>query len=114
MIISITGGLLLVFIIGSILSSPIVNAGKYQKLLTITDRNYTDDIKEISYKDIPILDKESAILLGSRKMGSIAEYVSQFEVASNYTQINYQGMPVRVTPLKYGSTFKRYPCLYEN
>lgn len=106
MIISITGGLILVFIVGSILSSPIVNARKYQKLLTITDRNYTDDIKEISYKDIPILDKDSAILLGSRKMGSIAEYVSQFEVASNYTQINYQGMPVRVTPLKYGSFFK--------
>jgi len=103
---SITGILLIVFIIGSILSSPIVNAKKYQNLLTITDRNYTDDIKEISYKDIPILDKDSAILLGSRKMGSIAEYVSQFEVGSNYTQINYQGAPVRVTPLKYGSIVK--------
>lgn len=106
MLAGITGILVIFFIIGSILSSPIVNANKYQKLLTITERNYTDDIKEISYKDIPILDKDSAILLGSRKMGSIAEYVSQFEVALNYTQINYQGTPVRVTPLKYGSFFK--------
>lgn len=106
MIGSITGGMLIFFIIGSILSSPIVNANKYQKLLTITDRNFTDDIKEISYKDIPILDKDTAILLGSRKMGSITEYVSQFEVGTNYTQINYQGVPVRVTPLKYGSVFK--------
>ncbi len=103
---SAAGGVLIIFIIGSILSSPIVNAGKYQKLLTITDRNYTDDIKEISYKDIPILDKDSANLLGSRKMGSIAEYVSQFEVAPNYTQINYQGTPVRVTPLQYGGVIK--------
>ncbi len=102
----VTGGLIVVFIIGGILSSPVVNAKKYQKLLTITDRNFTDDIKEISYKEIPILDKDSATLLGSRKMGSIAEYVSQFEVDSNYTQINYQGLPVRVTPLKYGSVFK--------
>ena len=102
----ITGAMLLIFIIGSILSSPIVNANKYQKLLTINERDFTQDIKEISYKDIPILDKDSAYLLGSRKMGSIAEYVSQFEVSSNYTQINYQGVPVRVTPLRYGSLFK--------
>ncbi len=103
---SITGAMLVVFIIGSILSSPVVNAKKYQELLSITERNYTDDIKEISYKDIPILDKDTATLLGSRKMGSIAEYVSQFEVSTNYTQINYQGVPVRVTPLQYGSIFK--------
>ena len=101
-----TGAMLIVFIVGSVLSSPIVNARKYQRLLTITDRNFTEDIKEISYREIPILDKESAILLGSRKMGSIAEYVSQFEVSTNYSQINYQSVPVRVTPLRYGSAFK--------
>ncbi len=28
--------------------------------------------------------------------------VSQFEVAEEYTQINYKGRPVRVTPLRYG------------
>ena len=80
--------IIIIFIVGSILSSSIVNAKKYQKLLTITDRNYTDDIKENSYKDIPIIDKDSPILLGSSKMGSIAEFVFQFEVGSNYTQIN--------------------------
>lgn len=105
-VLSITGVILLVFIIGSILSSPIVNAGKYQRLLTISDRDFTEDIQEVSYKDIPILDKDSAILLGSRKMGSIIEYVSQFEVGGNYTQINYQGTPVRVSPLQYGSIIK--------
>jgi len=88
MIGTITGAMIIVFIIGSILSSSVVNAKKYQKLLTITDRNYTDDIKENSYKDIPIIDKDSPILLGSSKMGSIAEFVFQFEVGSNYTQIN--------------------------
>lgn len=105
-LISITGSLFVVFIIGSILSSPFINAKKYQQLLSITERNFTEDIKEISYKDIPILDKDSAILLGSRKMGSMLEYVSQFEVANNYTQVNYNGIPVRVTPLEYGSLFK--------
>ena len=103
---SITGIIIALFIIGSILSSPIINANKYQSLLTITERDFNEDIKEISYDEIPILDKDSASLLGSRKMGSMVEYVSQFEVAGNYTQINYQGKPVRVTPLKYGGTIK--------
>lgn len=105
-LISLTGLLVLIFIIGSILSSPLINAKKYQSILSINDRNFTDDIKEISYNEIPVLDKESATLLGSRKMGSMLEYVSQFEVANNYTQINYQGVPTRVTPLEYGSLFK--------
>jgi hypothetical protein len=96
----------IVYIAGSILSSPMVNAKRYQTMLSITDRDFTEDIKQISYQDIPILDADSAALLGSRKMGSIMEYVSQFEVSSPYTQINYQGNPIRVTPLKYGSIFK--------
>jgi len=102
----ITGISILVFIIGYILSSPIINAGKYQRLLSVEDGDFLRDIEEISYTEIPVLDKESAIRLGSRKMGSIVEYVSQFEVAENYTQINYKEKPVRVTPLKYGSFFK--------
>ncbi|HEX3077427.1 MAG TPA: CvpA family protein [Lachnospiraceae bacterium] len=97
---------IVIFVVGSILSSPIVNASKYQKLINISDRDFLDDIKEVSYNEIPILDKDSASLLGSRKMGSMVEYVSQFEVSNAYTQINYNNSPVRVTPLDYGSFFK--------
>lgn len=103
---SITGLVIVIFIIGYILSSPIVNASKYQNLLTIEESDFVNDIEQISYKEIPVLDKESAIRLGSRKMGSIVKYVSQFEVAENYTQINYNTKPMRVTPLEYGSFFK--------
>jgi hypothetical protein len=103
----ITIGLVLVFIVGSILSSQIVNAKKYQQLIDINlDRDFKEDIKQLSYDKIPILDKASASLLGSRKMGSMVNYISQFEVAENYTQINYQNTPVRVTPLEYASLFK--------
>lgn len=95
--------LLAAYVIGSILSSPIVNAKKYQQLLTLETRNFTDDIKEVDYRTIPLLDKDSAALLGDRKMGSLVEMVSQFEVADDYTQINVNGVPVRVTPLVYAS-----------
>ena len=32
--------------------------------------------------------------------------VSQFDVSADYTQINYQGRPVRVAALEYGDFFK--------
>lgn len=98
--------LVLIFLLGSLLSSPIVNAKKYRELIRIEERNFTDDVQEISYSEIPVLDKDSASLIGSRKMGSMVEYVSQFEVADNYNQINQNDTPVRVTPLEYASLFK--------
>lgn len=102
----ITLSLFVIYIIGSLLSSQVFNAKKYRELINLTQRNFTEDIEEISYNEIPILDKNSATLLGSRKMGSMVEYVSQFEVLGDYTQINYKGKPVRVTPLGYGSIYK--------
>ena len=53
-----------------------------------------------------MLDKDSAAKLGNRKLGELADMVSQFEVADNYTQINYKGRPVRVTTLQYGDIIK--------
>lgn len=105
-LLSVTGLFVLTFVLGGILSSPIVNAKKYRQLIQISERNFTEDIQQISYNEIPLLDRGSATLLGSRKMGSMVEYVSQFEVANDYSQINYGSRPVRVTPLEYGSFFK--------
>lgn len=98
--------LLIIYLIGYILSSPIVNAKKYQSLINIQNSDFKKDIKQISYDEIPILDKETAINLGSRKMGSMVDMVSQFEVNNLYTQINYNAKPTRVTPLDYGNIFK--------
>lgn len=104
-------GIVLLFLfavygIGCLLSSPFFNAAKYQRLLSIEERNFTDDIKEVDYQTIPLLDKDSAAILGNRKMGSMVDMVSQFEVADDYSQINYRGKPVRVTPLTYASPIK--------
>lgn len=100
------GALIIVLVVGAVLSSPIVNAGKYQKLLTVEDRDFTKDIQQIDTSKIPLLDKDSATLLGNRKMGSMADMVSQFEVSDDYTQINLQNTPVRVSPLNYASPIK--------
>ncbi|MGL5260498.1 MAG: CvpA family protein [Lachnospiraceae bacterium] len=96
----------IIYAVGSILSSPIINAKKYQQLLKVTEGNFTEDIAEVDYRTIPLLDKESASLLGDRKMGGLVNMVSQFEVANDYTQINLNDKPVRVTPLIYADTIK--------
>lgn len=95
-----------IFLIGNILSSPIVNAGKYKNLMQVEESDFTKDIEQVRYNTIPLLDKDSAALLGNRKMGSMVDMVSQFEVSGDYTQINYKGTPVRVTPLVYASGIK--------
>lgn len=96
----------IVYFGGTILSSPIVNASKYQKLLNVENGEFTTDIQEVDYKQIPLLDKASASLLGNRKMGSMIDMASQFEVDEIYSQINYNDKPVRVSPLKYASVIK--------
>jgi hypothetical protein len=97
---------IVVYVIGSVLSSPIVNAKKYQKLIEPETGNFTEDIEQISFDQIPLLDRDSATILGNRKMGSMVDMVSQFEVSDLYSQINYNGRPVRVTPLVYASPIK--------
>ena len=94
------------YVIGTLLSSPIINAKKYQQLLTVENGEFTKDIQELSFDQIPLLDKDSATLLGNRKMGSMVDMVSQFEVDEIYSQINYNDKPMRVSPLKYASPFK--------
>ncbi len=91
---------------GTLLSSPILRASAYSSLLNVENGDFSSDIKEVNYSQIPILDKDSAAILAERKMGSMIDMVSQYEVSGNYTQINYKGTPVRVTPLKYSSLFK--------
>ena len=105
-ILGLTGLVVIAYLVGALLSSPIINAKKYQQLMTVETREFTTDIEELSFDQIPLLDKDSAELLGDRKMGSMVDMVSQFEVDSLYSQINYQDRPVRVSPLKYASLIK--------
>ena len=96
----------IIYLAGALLSSPIVNAKKYQQLMTVEEGEFTEDIEELPYEKIPILDRDTAVILGDRKMGSMVDMVSQFDVDDIYSQINYQDRPYRVTPLKYASIIK--------
>ena len=95
-------------VLGGILSLSIIpgNAAKYASILTIETDEFAEDIQEVNYSEIPIIDRETADLLGNKEMGTIPEYVSQFEVSDLYSQINYNQTPTRVSPLVYADLFK--------
>ncbi|MDD6231708.1 MAG: CvpA family protein [Frisingicoccus sp.] len=95
--------------IGQVASHQFFHAGAYQKLIPVENREFTEDIAQVSMKDVPIVDKDSAIQLGNRKIGELVNLISQFEVDEydySYTQINYRDIPTRVAPLRYGNIIK--------
>ena len=95
-------------VLGAIGSMPVFpgNALRYAHILETDHLDFAADIKEVDYSEVPIIDRASATLLGNRTMGTIPEYVSQFEISPLYSQINYTQIPVRVSPLGYADLFK--------
>lgn len=98
--------LVVIAAVGSLFSWVVLRAGAYSELLPIQTGDFAAEVEEISYDQIPMLDADSAQRLGSRKLGELSDMVSQFEILPTYSQINYQGRPVRVTSLQYGDLIK--------
>lgn len=98
----------LVGVLGAVASLTLFpgNAEKYSTILNTEDGDFAADIEQADYSTIPFIDRDSAVLLGNRTMGTMADYVSQFEISDLYSQINYQDAPVRVSPLNYADVFK--------
>lgn len=98
----------LVGVLGAVASLTLFpgNAEKYSTILNTEDGDFATDIEQADYSTIPFIDRDSAVLLGNRTMGTMADYVSQFEISDLYSQINYRDAPVRVSPLNYADVFK--------
>ncbi len=89
-------------VFGGLTGLKIFNADRYKDQLILDDTaDFYADNEAISFNAIPVVDRQSSIVLGDRKMGEIVDYVSQFEVNQDYIQINYKNTPYRVTPLEY-------------
>lgn len=98
--------LLVVAVVGSVVGSVLFRASDYAALLPIETGDFAAEVDEISFDQIPMLDRASAERLGDRKLGELSDMVSQFEVMDDYTQINYKGRPVRVASLMYADLIK--------
>ena len=101
--------LLACLFIGVAASSPIFNAKAYSNLLATEDGDFATDIEEITMSSVPVVDRSTAVSLGSRTIGEISDLVSQFSIDesdSSYTQISYNDAPYRVAPLVYADIIK--------
>ncbi|MCI8302204.1 MAG: CvpA family protein [Oscillospiraceae bacterium] len=97
---------LVLCVLGSLAGSVVFRAKTYAQLLPIETGDFAAEVDEISYDQIPMLDKNSAERLGDRKLGELSDMVSQFDVVDDYTQINYKGRPVRIATLMYMDLIK--------
>lgn len=95
-----------VFLIGQAVSLPIFRSKAYHELLDVTVGDFSTDVAQVPYTEIPMLDASATVRLGDRKLGELSDMVSQFAVSEDYTQINVGGAPVRVTALEYADFFK--------
>lgn len=98
--------LVLVGLVGYLCGATFFRAQSYSKLITVEEGDFTEDVAEIDFSSVPRLDADSANNIATRTLGKLSDYVSQFVVSEYSTQINYQGRPVRVTPLAYGDVIK--------
>lgn len=87
--------------------SPLFNAKSYSERITIDETgDFAKDIAEVDFNSLPLLDKDSSQKLGDRVMGQFSEFVSQYYVSDQYTQINYNNEILRVTPIEYSGFIK--------
>ena len=98
--------LFVLIVIVNFICSPVFNAKSYQQRIEVVEGDFAQDIEEVNFNQLPLLDKDSSKVLGDRVMGEISELVSQYDVSELYTQINYNNDIVRVTPLEYADFFK--------
>lgn len=97
---------LVIQVLGNVIGHPFFHSEAYSSLIQVDEGDFTSDVSELTMNQIPVVDKESAQRLGNRKLGEMSDLVSQFEIMEMYTQINYKGIPYRVTPLRYGDVIK--------
>ncbi len=93
-------------LLASLFGVKLFNAARYRDLIAISEGDFTADVAELRMNQIPVVDRDTAARLGSRKLGEMTDLVSQFEIQNDYTQINYRQSPYRVTPLAYADPIK--------
>lgn len=103
------GILVVIVAIGMAVSSVFFRAKTYSKIIDVNeDTDFAVEIQEADFSSVPVLDTAAASVLANRTLGDLSKIdkVSQFEIATNFTQINYKNSPVKVTTLSYGDVFK--------
>ena len=96
-----------VLVLGNLISSTFFNATKYSNIIEVPEAMFEEDMPESDLvTNIPLMDSDSANIIGNRKLGELSEVVSQYQVNGTYSQINSGGVPRKVSSLEYVDFFK--------
>ena len=105
--IGIVAALVLVLLVGSVISSSVFNAQKYATVISVENAVFSEDMPEAdTVTNISLMDTDSAIILGNRELGALSDVVSQYNLSTDYNQINYKGTPKKVANLEYVDFFR--------
>lgn len=98
---------LVIVAIGGIFSSTLFFARDYANVISVDEAVFEEDLPETKeITNIALMDTASAEMLGNKTLGSLSHVVSQYDVGTSYTQINYRGTPKKVANLEYDGFFK--------
>ncbi len=96
-----------VLVIGGIVSSTFFNARRYSEVISVQEAVFSEDMPEVdTVTNISLMDTESALIIGNRALGALSDVVSQYNLSTDYNQINYKGTPQKVANLEYVDFFR--------
>ena len=96
-----------VLLLGSLLSSTFFNAKAYSEVVTVEEAVFEEDMPETDLvSNIALMDSQSANVIGNRTLGALSDVVSQYQINGAYYQINYHGLPEKVSSLEYVDFFR--------
>jgi hypothetical protein len=81
------------------------HAEAYSELISVSEDQYSSDVKTVDVTTLPIVDKTYGEKLGSLKLGEYPGIGSEFEIGA-YSDIIYNGEQYLVAPLEYRGIFK--------
>ncbi len=99
--------ILAALIVAGICGAKIFHAHAYASVINVIDADFEEDLQQtVSTDSIALMDTDSAKMLGDREIGTLSNVVSQYNVSTDYSQIDYQGSPMKVSALEYVGFWK--------
>ncbi len=99
--------ILVALIVAGIFGTKIFHAHAYASVITLQDTDFEEDLQQtLSTDSIALMDTDSAKMLGDREIGTLSNVVSQYNVSTDYAQIDYQGSPLKVSALEFAGFWK--------
>lgn len=102
-----SGALIVIVVVLGLLSSEMLNAARYRDQITITERGaFTEDFETIELDRIPVVDKQTAIRLGEKQIGTVSSLGSQYFVHEDYDLVSVKDQIYRIAALDYRDPIK--------